>query len=114
MLIVDESAESREILSTLLHRQGAVPMEAARVDQAARFADEHQPDVIVLDAESDHTVSRTPTMQLAAAAGSHNTPLIVLGTTPRGTLPLSPGQFVRKPYHYGPLIRRIEELLAAG
>ena len=26
---------------------------------------------------------------------------------------LPPGEFVRKPYHYGPLIRKIEELLAS-
>ena len=39
------------------------------------------------------------------------TPLVVLATARRQADRLPSGEFVAKPYHYGPLIRRIEELL---
>ena len=84
------------------------------MDRAAELADEHRPDVIVLDAECDHTATREATVRLARAASTYDTPLIVLGNARRPHLQLAGGQFVAKPYHYGPLIRRIEELLAAG
>ena len=40
--------------------------------------------------------------------------LVVLGGIGRGKPALEAAEIVPKPYHYGPLIRRIEELLAAS
>jgi hypothetical protein len=78
------------------------------------LAQVHRPRVIVFDAESDHSESHDAAQRLADAASDHATPVIVLGSVRRCSFPLSGGQFVAKPYHYGPLIRRIEDLLAAG
>jgi hypothetical protein len=50
--------------------------------------------------------------KLAAAAARNACPIVVLGTFRRSASPFSAGQFVAKPYHYGALIRRIEELLS--
>jgi CheY-like chemotaxis protein len=114
VLIVDESAESREVLSALLARRGATTIEARRPDQAAQLANLHQVDLIVLDADSDRSPTGTATAELQAAAGRQGTPIVILGTV--RTPPNRPAgfQFVSKPYHYGPLILRIEDLLAAA
>jgi CheY-like chemotaxis protein len=114
VLIVDDSAESREILRTLLARRGATTIEALRPDHAAELADLHRPDLILFDADSDRSGSGTGTESLKAAASRIGSPIVFLGTV-RNAQKLPPSeQFVSKPYHYGPLIRKIEDLLAAG
>ena len=114
VLIVDQSAESREILRTLLERHGAATIEARRPDQAARLADLHRPDLIVFDAESDLSDHGEAGESLAAAAGRTDTPIVILGTISRSRQRFPAEQFVAKPYHYGSLIRKIRELLAAA
>ena len=114
VLIVDESDESREVLSELLERRGAVAVGTDRADKAAELTREHHPDIIVFDAETDHSDCYDASRRLAAVARSHETPVIVLGSVRRGNSGLPSGQFVAKPYHYGPLLRKIEGLLAAG
>ena len=111
VLVVDESEESRQVLCALLARNGAEPLEAEQAEQAADLTCRFQPDVIVFDAESDHTARHEATERLGSVAGIYDIPLSLLGTTPRHTRDVA-CQFVHKPYHYGPLIRRIEQLLA--
>jgi CheY-like chemotaxis protein len=113
-LIVDQSAESREILRTLLERHGAATIEARRADQAAELADLHQPDLIVFDEESDLSDHGEAGANLALIAGRTDTPIVILGTVSRTGKRFPFGQFVAKPYHYGSLIRKIRELLAAA
>jgi CheY-like chemotaxis protein len=114
VLIVDQSAESREILRTLLDRLGATTIEARRADQAVQLAREHQPHLIVLDAESDGSAAGAATDDLRAVASRNDTPIVILGTLRHVREPLPAGQIVAKPYHYGPLIRKIDGLLAAA
>ena len=114
VLIVDSSDESREVLSTLLELRGAETVESERAEQAAQLADRHQPDLIVFDADSDGSKRHEATRRLGAAAEVAETPIIVLGSVHRRDESLPTGQFVPKPYHYGPLIRRIEDLLASA
>jgi DNA-binding response OmpR family regulator len=114
VLIVDESADSREVLCTLLARHGATIIEARRPRQAVELADLHQVDLIVFDADSDPNAAGMGVDDVKAAANRNNTPIVILGTV-RGPKNL-PGssQFVAKPYHYGQLINKIENLLAAA
>jgi CheY-like chemotaxis protein len=114
VLIVDRSAEARDVLRTLLERRGAATLETARPEQAIELANRFRPDIIVLDVESDLTATGSATRNLREAAGRTNTPIVILGTLrqPRG--PASQGQIVAKPYHYGQLIRKIDDLLAAA
>ena len=114
VLIVDESADSREVLATVLARQGATTIEASRPSQAAELTDLHQVDLIVFDADSDRTASGTGGDDLTAAASRNGTPIVVLGTFshPKNSPPQ--GQFLAKPYHYGQLIRKINDLLDAA
>jgi len=114
ILIVDESDESREILRTLLQRRGVTTLEAPRPEQAVEITNRHRPDLIVFDADSDQSAGSEATAELGTAASQNHTPIVVLGTVRKNRERLSTGQFVAKPYHYGPLICRIEELLAAS
>ncbi|MCG8451303.1 MAG: hypothetical protein MI725_17195 [Pirellulales bacterium] len=111
VLIVDSSRESREILRTLLQRQGAQTLEAAGARRANELALHEQPDVIVFDEDSDRSPRQEATYDLGATASRRDIPIVVLGTVRRCLSPFPVGELVKKPYHYGPLIRRIEELL---
>jgi CheY-like chemotaxis protein len=112
VLIVDRSRESRDLLCSLLSRSGAEVIEARGTDRGAEMAAEERPDLIVVDAEAAQTDDGDASAaRLAAAAARNACPIVVLGTFRRCASPLPTEQFVAKPYHYGALIRRIEELL---
>jgi len=111
VLIVDVSRESRDILRTLLDRQGTETLETAQFQSASAIAKRERPDLIVCDADSDRSPAKEATRQLAHLASRSAIPIVVLGTVERDFRPLSGGNLVPKPYHYGPLLRKIEELL---
>jgi len=113
VLIVDASRESREILRTLLDRQGSEILETAHVQAAGAIADREQPDLIVCDADSDQSPTNEAIRELARQASRSAIPIVVLGTVRRDFRPLSGGNLVSKPYHYAPLLRKIEHLLGA-
>jgi DNA-binding response OmpR family regulator len=114
VLIVDRSREAREVLRTILELRGAATLEAERPEDACQLAKDFRPDLIVLDADSDATDTRDATNDLRAAAGRMDTPIVILGTLRRSSGDLPAGQILAKPYHYGTLIRRIDDLLAAA
>jgi CheY-like chemotaxis protein len=114
VLIVDRSAESREVLRTILELRGAATLEADRPEEACQLAEHFRPNLIVLDADSDCTSSLAATNQLRETAGRTDTPIVILGTLRRLNGELPAGQILTKPYHYGTLIRRIDDLLAAA
>lgn len=109
VLIVDESAESREVLRTVLEHRGVRILEASAPQEGLDLARQHQPDLIVLDLELDSSPPELP-HELASHA-THATPLVLLGTARRRKSHPHVGEFVAKPYHYAPLVRRIEQLL---
>ena len=114
VLIVDASRESRDVLRVLLERSGATTLEADRPEQAIQLASRFRPDLIVLDAESDQSPDGEPTTELREAADRTDTPIVILGRLRQPHGPFPHGQIVAKPYHYGPLIRKIDSLLAAA
>lgn len=114
VLIVDASRESREVLRVLLERRGATTIEAERPEDAIQITREHRPDLIVFDAESDQSGNGEPTEDLRQFAVGSATPIVILGKVRHFTGPNSAEQIVAKPYHYGPLIRKINSLLAAA
>ena len=116
VLIVDGSEETREVLSTALGRRGVRTYSAPRLGPGLRLARQVQPDLIVLDMELDDSEGEAICDPFARQARQGTTPLVVLGSVRRGSVDRPgvdrPGrEFVRKPYHYGPLVRKIEELL---
>ena len=106
VLIIDPSADEREVLRTALARRGLQILEAAEAETGKTLACQHQPAVIVLDMDARHAEEADWTAETGRS-------LIVLGTARREHA-LPPHQSVAKPYHYGPLIARIEELAKAA
>ena len=84
--------------------------EAARAEDGLALARRHRPDLIVLDLEIAATDDGADPGDFAEWATDYETSLVLLGTARRrATVPA--GQFVAKPYHYQPLILKIEQLL---
>lgn len=107
VLIVDPSQENREVLKAALERRGIQILEAQRADEGRRLIARHHPDLVLVDA--DETAEQGDDLAELAA---DERPTIVLGRARLAGQPLAQGEFVRKPYHYAPLIRKIEALLA--
>lgn len=111
VLIVDESSENREVLRVALQRRGTTIFEADHAQQGLQLIERHRPDLIVLDLDTTQDERDTGSFDLGQSAQERQIPIVVLGTLPRKSADLPTGEFVSKPYHYGPLIRRIEGLL---
>jgi len=114
VLIVDESEETREVLETALERRGMRTFVADRVDPGLALARRHHPDLIVLDLELDENNPERVHDSFAEQSRADNGSLVMLGTIRRRGVKRTEGEFIAKPYHYGPLIRKIEELLQAA
>jgi DNA-binding NtrC family response regulator len=113
VLIVDQSEDSREVLRFALARRGVSTFEATHGNEALELARQYQPKVVVVDLEGDPAAEEALCKQFAVQ--SRWPPVVMLGrvhcpAVRAGAENNSP-QFFRKPYHYGPLLRRIEELL---
>ncbi|HUT12204.1 MAG TPA: response regulator [Thermoguttaceae bacterium] len=111
VLIVDHSEETREVLQTALERRGLRTFSASRAGAGLELARRHRPDLIVLDLELDDAGSEDLPGGFAEQSCRDHIPLVMLGTVRRDAKSPPEGEFVAKPYHYGPLIRKIEELL---
>ncbi|MCC6125334.1 MAG: response regulator [Pirellulales bacterium] len=111
VLIVDQSEENREVLRTVLERHGVRTMTAARTTEGVDLARRHQPDVIVLDTEFEATELGVFCGKDRGDSEIGKPPMILLGKVRRNRSVIPEGEFFAKPYHYGPLIRRIEEIL---
>jgi DNA-binding response OmpR family regulator len=112
VLIVDRSEEMHEVLETALARRGVRTYYARQARHGLEMAERIHPDLIVLDLELDATGPEAIQAPFARQSRKNQTPLVVLGSARRASDDTSLGEFVRKPYDYGPLVRKIEELLA--
>ena len=110
VLVVDPSEETREVLRTALGRRGARMFEASGARDGLDLAREHQPTVIVLDADLEACWPESLAQGYDEQSRRHHTPLVLLGTA-RRQRGMPAGEFVAKPYHYAPLILKIEQLL---
>jgi CheY-like chemotaxis protein len=114
VLIVDRSPENREVLQTALERRGLRTLAAARIQSGLELARRHEPDLVVLDLETAGSDAADVSTPFLRHNPQHPTMVVVLGAV-RCNYPAEPQrEFVAKPYHYGPLIRRIEELVTAA
>ncbi len=103
VLVVGPSRESRDVLCTLLARDGKVPVAASSMPEAAQIAREQAIDLVVVDADGDLT---------ATSDGGKLTPIVVLGTMSRAN-GVPNATRLAKPYHYRDLLHKIGEVLAA-
>jgi DNA-binding response OmpR family regulator len=111
VLIVDQSEENREVLRTVLERHGVHTITASRTIEGADLARRHQPNVIVLDTEYDASELGVFCGEDREDSENNKPSMILLGKFRRNPPHAPEGEFFAKPYHYGPLIRRIEEIL---
>jgi DNA-binding response OmpR family regulator len=111
VLIVDRSEETREVLQTALNRRGVRTFTARHASEGVELGRRHHPDLIVLDLEIDDVNLEHSTQSFWADREDNSIPIILLGSLRRKQAQIPGSEFVSKPYHYGPLIRRIEELL---
>lgn len=114
VLIVDRSEETREVLQTVLERRGWRILSASRSTTGLDLARKHQPDLILLDLELDDSGPEALSARFAEQSRASHTPLVMLGSLRRTGAGLADGEFVAKPYHYGPLIRKIEQLVGTS
>jgi DNA-binding response OmpR family regulator len=84
-----------------------------RADDGLALARKHRPDLIVLDLEMASASGGPRPCDFAELAHGGETPVVLLGSARREAA-APPGQFVAKPYHYQPLILKIEQLLRNG
>ena len=111
VLIVDRSEDTREVLRTVLSRRGVETLCCERASDGLQLAQQHHPGLIVLDLELAETAQSGLSTRFAEQSQADHASLVVLGSARRDDHPPPQSEFVRKPYHYGPLIRKIEELL---
>ena len=101
------------MLCTALARRGVSTLEASDSDEVFALVQQHRPTVVVVDLEFDRVSEDAFCDQFAAQ--SQQAPLVVLSRVrgPRSGTPSvgHDAEFFGKPYHYGPLLRKIEELL---
>jgi CheY-like chemotaxis protein len=113
VLIVDAADETRVVLQTALERLGLRTLAASQAKEGLALAQKHRPELIVLDLEIDGSSPDEIADRFASQSQSGQTSLVLLGTM-RRSQPIPQGEYVAKPYHYGPLIRKIEEILSAS
>lgn len=111
VLIVDRSDDNREVLRTALLRHGCEIFEAQQQRDGLRLARECAAGVLVLDSDTVDVDDRSVYAGFDAEAQSKNATIILLGRCSRAPMPGPAADVVSKPYHYGPLIRKIEQLL---
>jgi len=114
VLVVDGSEETREVLRTALERRGLRILAASRAGRGLELARRHRPDLIVLDLELEGFRPEEICARFRRQSQETHAALVMLGSVRRHSGAASGGEFVSKPYHYGPLIRRIEEILGVA
>jgi hypothetical protein len=81
------------------------------MDDGLQLARTHRPRVIVVDLEETHDADESDTCaQYEQECRRQQAALLVLGVAGAAASGLGDEQVVSKPYHYGPLIRKIEQL----
>lgn len=109
VLIVDASADTRDVLRTALTRRGVATYAARGPREGLDLLLRCRPAVVILDLDLPTPDAGAHTMWEDALA-QQPTELVVLSDPPAVPLPRT-HHLIRKPYHYAPLIRKIEQLI---
>ena len=99
------------MLRTAVDGLRARVFETADTEDGLTLARKHRPDLILLDFDTARLAASPTAEDFAVFADDVSATLLLLGPARRrGSAPR--GEFVAKPYHYEPLVRKIEQLLA--
>lgn len=111
VLIVDRSPENREVLRTVLQRSGCEIFESDRAAEGLSLAEKCRAKVLVVDLDTVNSAGPNALAGFDEQAKSENGSVLLLGRIPKCKDGVDHKNVVPKPYHYAPLIRKIEELL---
>jgi DNA-binding NtrC family response regulator len=111
VVIVDESADSREVFYTLLNSRGVRSLAVSGAREGLELIRRHHPAVVVLDLDAQEAESEQLRDEFDAATRESCAALVVLGDARHYLERLPDAQVIAKPYHYGPVLRTIECLL---
>ncbi|HEY5377046.1 MAG TPA: response regulator [Polyangiaceae bacterium] len=121
ILIVDDEAEIRKMLSRLLSSKGHRVLEAERGHQALRMVKEHAPDLIVLDAMLPEVHGFEIARRIKGSQRYGHIPIIMVSAVYRGwryaeDLKQSCGvdHFIEKPFRIADVVQIVEECLSPG
>jgi DNA-binding response OmpR family regulator len=112
VLIVDQSSECREVLRTVLQRRGLDIYEADAGEQGLDIAKACRPDLVVLDLDTVGSENNAVFDGFDTQAREGSSVLVLLGGIRQCGNTRKNSDLIAKPYHYGPLVRKIEELLS--
>lgn len=113
VLIVDALEETRDVLTTALERRGVRALAFPTSKRAAATARTTRPDLVIFDVETETLSPRQALDAFAKDAGLEETPIVAIGTA-KFEAPVGEGAFISKPYHFAPLLEKIEAMLRDG
>ncbi|HWZ87190.1 MAG TPA: response regulator, partial [Polyangiaceae bacterium] len=121
ILIVDDEADIRKMLSRLLARKGHRVLEAERGHQALRMVKEHAPDLIVLDAMLPEVHGFEIARRIKGSQRYGHIPIIMVSAVYRGwryaeDLKQTCGvdHFIEKPFRIAEVVAAVESCLSPG
>ncbi len=121
ILIVDDEAEIRKMLSRLLARKGMRVIEAERGHQALRMVKDHAPDLIVLDAMLPEVHGFEIARRIKGSQRYGHIPIIMVSAVYRGwryaeDLKQTCGvdHFIEKPFRIAEVVEAVEACLSPG
>jgi len=117
LLVVGKSEETSVVLREALANRVAEVFSARGVSRGLELAHSHSPELIVVDLDCEPAQTATVAEGFRSAQELNAGSIVFLGAARQesacdGRAEQGSTAFVRKPYHFGPLIRKIEELLA--
>jgi DNA-binding response OmpR family regulator len=121
ILVVDDEADIRKMLSRLLGKAGYRVIEADRGVQALRLVKEHHPDLIVLDAMLPEVHGFDIARRIKGSRRYGNVPIVMVSAVYRGWRyaedlrgSLGVDDFIEKPFTLQDILQRIEKRLGAN
>jgi len=114
VLIIDQSEDSRQVLRTALERRGFEIIETRTAGDGLELVRSCHPQLVVLDLEAVPLDDPSIRVEIDLETEISQTPIVILGNIHKNEAILPHCSIVQKPYHYGPLIRKIEQIVAAN
>lgn len=112
VLVVARSDEARLVITTVLRGRGIATAEADSAAPGLQLLERDQPRLVVLDSDAEPLEDPNFGPELSRALQASRSDLLVLGRISHLEGELERDHVFEKPYHYGPLIRTIEQLLS--
>jgi DNA-binding NtrC family response regulator len=104
----------REVLRFALERRGMEILEAEQAETGLDLLRRSHPDLVVLDLNVTDDEEQAMFDEFDRAAESHAGRMVILGKLEMPCELSQDRAFVAKPYHFAPLVHKIEEILGGS